>query len=125
MRFYRWSSPTISLGYFQKIADFNQRELPLTLDEITQTSAGDDPARNKSPPVFTCSATAFRGGAILHDCEWTYSIAVPNSHSLSKTPLALYDIIHNVFIDMFDQLGARIKFRGETDQTMQSQYYAF
>ena len=77
LRFYAWSEPTLSLGYFQR---YNDRE---------QHAA----SRN--------SAVVRRqtgGGAILHDREVTYSLALPSTHSLSRDARRLYAAMHDAFI---------------------------
>ncbi len=56
LRFYRWCEPTLSLGYFQSIAD----------------RAKHDPSRTL--PVVR---RATGGGAIIHHHELTYSLMVP------------------------------------------------
>ncbi|MEM6330787.1 MAG: lipoate--protein ligase family protein, partial [Planctomycetota bacterium] len=56
LRLYRWSSPTLSLGYFQ----------PLAARAAHPASAGCPCVRRHSG-----------GGAIVHDHELTYSLAVP------------------------------------------------
>ncbi|MCC7425164.1 MAG: hypothetical protein IT428_33255, partial [Planctomycetaceae bacterium] len=61
LRFYRWSEPTVSLGYFQKPEE-----------------AAADPLLAGLPIVPRLSG----GGAILHHHEWTYSIALPPGHPL-------------------------------------------
>jgi lipoate-protein ligase A len=79
LRLYRWSEPTISLGYFQKHVDFEQLPAP----------AGDLPVVRRTTG----------GGAILHDIEWTYAIALPSGHDLIATrPTALYDRVHEAII---------------------------
>ncbi|MXY94550.1 MAG: lipoate--protein ligase family protein [Caldilineaceae bacterium SB0670_bin_27] len=57
LRFYRWQSPTVSLGRFQKIAD---------IDEARVAEQGYDLVRR-----------ATGGRAILHVDELTYSVAGP------------------------------------------------
>src|SRR3954464_5256758 len=59
LRFYGWREPTLSLGYFQQHAD-----------------------RALHPASENCTLIrrASGGGAILHDRELTYSIALPKSH---------------------------------------------
>ena len=64
LRFYRWRQPTLSLGYFQKLAD---RQSHLQSKDAV------------------CVRRASGGGAILHHHELTYSIAVPSQHRLPVT----------------------------------------
>ena len=65
LRFYGWSEPTLSLGYFQTYAD-----------------------RQEHPPSLPCAAVRrlTGGGAILHDAELTYSIVLPGSPSAGRPP---------------------------------------
>ncbi len=92
-RWYRWSEPTLSLGYFQK------------LDE----AAADSRWRN-IPKIRRLSG----GGAILHHHEWTYSFAVPARQTLFRNPEELYDIVHQAIIGLLNRLGGDAGLRGET-----------
>ena len=56
LRIYRWEQPTLSLGYFQQA---KHRQL--------HTASQDCPWVRRSTG----------GGAIVHDCEWTYSFCWP------------------------------------------------
>jgi lipoate-protein ligase A len=84
MRFYRWEEPTLSLGYFQEFAD-----------------------RWKHPPSSRCPVVrrASGGGAILHDVELTYSLAIPDRHPLAANRLRTYQIIHETLIETLAQWG--------------------
>ena len=84
LRFYRWSEPTLSLGYFQK---FNDRE--------THAASLDCPVVRRSSG----------GGAIVHDHELTYSICVPESNRWSKSSDQLYDLVHHQVIQVLGQRG--------------------
>src|SRR5882724_9809402 len=64
LRLYQWSEPTLSLGYFQPAAD-------------RQTH----PASRECPLVRRASG----GGAILHDRELTYSLAIPEKSARAAT----------------------------------------
>jgi lipoate-protein ligase A len=77
LRFYQWSEPTLSLGYFQRYTDRYQHE----------------PSRN-------CSLVRRQtgGGAILHDRELTYSISLPSGHPLARQTHKLYAAVHDAFI---------------------------
>jgi len=96
LRFYQWSEPTISLGYFQHYADYEQ--LP--------------PPAGKLPVVRRQTG----GGAILHDQELTYSITLPLDHALLKRgPNCLYEIAHDALIDVLERLGVRADRQGQSD----------
>jgi lipoyl(octanoyl) transferase len=92
LRLYRWSEPTVSLGYFQKDDD------PV----LTSRFAG-------LPRVRRLSG----GGALLHDREITYSIALPDGHPLADAPTLLYDQVHAALVALIHDLGAPAQVRGE------------
>ncbi|WP_373649401.1 biotin/lipoate A/B protein ligase family protein [Schlesneria sp. DSM 10557] len=91
LRWYQWKEPTVSLGYFQKSADF---EVDSVLSQL--------------PVVRRLSG----GGAILHDCEWTYSLTVPPVQKLFSLPEELYDIVHGSLVASLNRLGFPIAARG-------------
>lgn len=78
LRFYAWSEPTLSLGYFQTAADRSLHE-----------------ASRDCPLVRRASG----GGAILHDRELTYSIALPTRGRFGDQAKALYDAFHQTLIE--------------------------
>lgn len=77
LRFYRWSEPTLSLGYFQNYLDRNQH-----------------PISEKCPLVRRRTG----GGAIIHDQEITYSLCVPSANRWAKKNSQLYDTMHQLII---------------------------
>ncbi len=74
-RFYRWSEPTLSLGYFQSYGE-----------------ALEDPRWRNVPIVRRPTG----GGAIWHHHELTYAIVVPRDHALAKDAASLYFLIHRI-----------------------------
>ncbi len=62
LRWYGWSEPTLSLGYFQAVAD-----------RVAHRSSVDCPLVRR----------ASGGGAILHDVELTYSLTMPTGNRRS------------------------------------------
>lgn len=76
-RFYRWSEPTLSLGYFQDYAERSQHAASAGCAEVRRLTGG---------------------GAILHDHELTYSLTIPASHPLAKARDQLYSIVHQSLI---------------------------
>ncbi|MBK8270325.1 MAG: lipoate--protein ligase family protein [Planctomycetes bacterium] len=83
LRFYAWCPPTISLGYFQDIVDFETQPSPINgLDVVRRTTGG---------------------GAILHDLEVTYSLVLPIDHTLiHNKPNRLYSLAHDAIIRAMD-----------------------
>ncbi len=93
LRFYRWDQPTISLGYFQK----------------SDTPIPDDLAG--LPVVKRLSG----GGAILHDQELTYSIALAKSHPWTRDPSRLYVLVHDHIIAILEAKGLTCRLRGDQE----------
>ncbi len=95
LRFYRWSPATISLGYFQPYAQFASLPPPAGDLAVVRRQTG--------------------GGAILHDIELTYSLALPLDHPLLRQagPSRLYEHVHTVFAQLLTGLGIPVT-RGPT-----------
>lgn len=79
LRFYQWAEPTLSLGYFQRLDDRHQHAASRDVPLVRRQSGG---------------------GAILHDRELTYSIALPNAHPVARQNEQLYTIVHSSAIDL-------------------------
>lgn len=79
LRFYSWREPTLSLGYFQSWAD-----------------------RKLHPPSMACECVRRNsgGGAILHDQELTYSLAVPAGERLALSAETLYRTVHASLVEL-------------------------
>ncbi len=75
LRFYEWIEPTLSLGYFQKYTDRAQHPASASAAIVRRQSGG---------------------GAIIHDRELTYSIALPRNHPLAADTQGLYNAVHEV-----------------------------
>ena len=84
LRFYQWQQPTLSLGYFQSYEN-----------------------RWQHGPSSRCVAVrrASGGGAILHDIEITYSLALAANHPLAVNRLELYRAIHATLIETLTDWG--------------------
>jgi lipoate-protein ligase A len=82
LRFYEWAEPTLSLGYFQAVAE----------------RAGHAASRD-CPLVRRASG----GGAILHDRELTYSLAVPDQGRFAAADW--YDLFHRSLVETLGKLG--------------------
>ena len=104
LRLYRWSEPTVSLGYFQSAAD-QARDLRLATLPVVRRLSG--------------------GGAILHHHELTYSCCLPPTHPLAQQPSQLYEVIHAVFISWLTDWGVPVSVRGRTLDRPQEPFLCF
>lgn len=84
LRIYRWQPATVSLGYFQKWEERTQHD-----------------ASQPCPVVRRASG----GGAIVHDQELTYSIAIPSADRWATHNRDLFDTVHQTLIESLEQLG--------------------
>lgn len=84
LRVYRWSEPTLSLGYFQSQRDRESHVASRTLPVVRRESGG---------------------GAIVHHHEWTYSLAVPAALPWAKEPLRLYRAAHEALAAVLKAWG--------------------
>jgi lipoyl(octanoyl) transferase len=90
LRFYEWSAPTLSLGYFQPAADRREHLASLACPFVRRASGG---------------------GAILHDRELTYSLAVPTTHRWAADPERLYLATHEAIASALEMLGIACQLR--------------
>lgn len=91
LRLYGWAEPTVSLGHFQPEHD------PVVAERFPQLAR-----------VRRLSG----GGAILHDQELTYSLALPAAHPLCRSPSQIYDVIHLELVQILREHGAPCSLRG-------------
>jgi lipoate-protein ligase A len=96
LRLYAWDRPTLSLGYFQ------------SLDEM--------PAEARDRYAVVRRTTG--GGAILHDREVTYSVAVRRE---TLDGAALYDRVNRALVLALSALGAEVTVRGAASGAMPTQ----
>jgi len=85
LRTYGWTVPTLSLGYFQSLAE-----------------ARAD-TRWASVPVVRRPTG---GGAIWHEHELTYALVVPVEHPMARSRTDLYRVVHAVFAEVLRNCGA-------------------
>jgi len=84
LRFYAWQQATLSLGYFQSAEERNLHEASRSCPLVRRSSGG---------------------GAILHDRELTYSLAMPNQPTAAAAR-RLYELIHGSLIEVLAEFGA-------------------
>lgn len=92
LRFYQWSEPTLSLGYFQKYEDRRQHE---------------------ASRECACVRRASGGGAILHDHELTYSFVAAVHDSRSQQFTRWFDLFHETLIDVLAGWGIQAALNGQ------------
>jgi lipoate-protein ligase A len=85
LRTYGWRVPTLSLGYFQSLAE-----------------ARAD-TRWASVPVVRRPTG---GGAIWHEHELTYALVVPAAYPMARSRTDLYRVVHAVFAEVLRNCGA-------------------
>jgi lipoate-protein ligase A len=85
LRFYQWSPATLSLGYFQGLAE-RQFHAPSRDCPLVRRASG--------------------GGAILHDRELTYSFATAVASGLGGHEV-LYDAFHETLVEALADWGVR------------------
>jgi lipoate-protein ligase A len=103
VRLYRWQSPTLSLGYFQRFPQVSPRML------------------HDLPVVRRLSG----GGAIVHDQELTYSCALPSDHPLARTPRSAYEAVHDSIIAVLAEFGVEACRRGISGPGRDEQFLCF
>jgi lipoate-protein ligase A len=88
LRFYRWTEPTLSLGYFQ-----------------SQSVRFTDPNLAKLP--FVRRSTG--GGALVHDRELTYALALPSGLPWQKHAASWLVRMHGVLAVALARLGLEVQ----------------
>lgn len=92
IRFYGWSPPTLSIGYFQKV------EKEINLDAVRKYGIG-----------FVRRPTGGRG--VLHDKELTYSVIVSETHpKMPHSVTESYRVISAGLLEGFKLLGLNAYF---------------
>jgi lipoate-protein ligase A len=83
-RIYQWRPATLSLGYFQRWQE-----------------------RCRHRPSWSCPMVRrpSGGGAIVHDRELTYCLALPYGRLPPEGPSGLYGLVHESLLDVFHQWG--------------------
>jgi lipoyl(octanoyl) transferase len=85
LRTYGWTVPTLSLGYFQSLAE-----------------ARGDPLWASVPLVRRPTG----GGAIWHEHELTYALVLPAAHPMARSRTDLYRVVHAELAKILSHLGS-------------------
>jgi lipoate-protein ligase A len=91
LRTYIWSEPTLSLGYFQRLAEKEAE------------------ARWQGVPVVR---RATGGGAIWHHHELTYALVLPSQHPRARPHSRLYHAVHMAIAEALRLKGVTATRRG-------------
>ncbi len=104
LRVYRWSEPTLSLGYFQPYR-----------------------AREMHAPSRQCAAVrrASGGGAIVHDQEITYSLTAPVRGRADQQLNQWYDLVHLAWVTALESWGIEAQRCPETDPRKEREFLCF
>jgi lipoyl(octanoyl) transferase len=92
LRTYGWTIPTLSLGYFQRLAE-----------------ARSDPRWSDVALVRRLTG----GGSIWHHHEVTYALVVPGVHPLTRPNTKLYRAVHLAIAGILSSFGVRAERRGD------------
>jgi lipoate-protein ligase A len=105
LRVYQWDPATLSLGYFQSYAELREQPKAIRSMPVVRRLTG--------------------GGAIVHEQELTYSLALPAEHPLlQRGPLQLYELVHDAVIAMLAERGIKAG-RAGCQQPCSSQHGPF
>jgi lipoyl(octanoyl) transferase len=92
LRTYGWSVPTLSLGYFQRLAQVEADSRWRSVAMVRRLTGG---------------------GAIWHQHEMTYALAVAVEHPLARPSTQLYRAVHTAIVGGLVEFGVRADRRGE------------
>jgi len=104
LRVYRWSEPSVSLGYFQDGGFIEPDSMLADLPVVRRLSGG---------------------GAILHHHEWTYACGVPSHHPVAASPSSLYKRVHARVVILLDRHGLNCRLRGKQDTVRDEPFLCF
>lgn len=97
LRFYGWSPPAVSIGYFQSIErEINIERLKLKGYGLVRRNTG--------------------GRAVLHDRELTYSIVAGTKEGLPDNLMESYLYISKAFVYAFQDLGVKAEINQGADK---------
>lgn len=104
LRFYAWEEPTVSLGYFQTLEDRQSHTASLKCPVVRRSTGG---------------------GAIVHDQELTYSIAVPITDRWSPAATGLYESMHQSLVAALGKLGLTAMLCEKTLHDLEPEFLCF
>lgn len=101
LRFYGWTEPAASFGYFQRYAEVQQ---------IT--------------PLRPLIRRPTGGGIVPHNTDWTYSLVFPPQHSwYALTAVESYQRVHNWIQTAFEKLATQTELAPAPSKTRLGQCF--
>lgn len=114
LRIYQWSSPTLSLGYFQpwkECRDYVEQEN----QKSVEVGCGDlEIVRRRTG-----------GGAIVHHHDWTYSLAIPWETHRHGPTRNLYQWVHQGLVRWLSDLGFQAQMQALSEPTTTPPFLCF
>jgi lipoate-protein ligase A len=102
LRFYRWTQPAASFGYFQRITEV---ERATALRPLVRRPTG--------------------GGIVPHDADWTYSVVIPAGHEWHGWKAAMsYRRLHEWIRRAFEELAVPTALAAEARRSAPGQCFA-
>jgi lipoate-protein ligase A len=102
LRFYGWTQPAASFGYFQRIATV---EHTTALRPLVRRPTG--------------------GGIVPHDADWTYSVVIPPGHAWYRLKAeASYQRMHEWLGKAFERLGIQTSLAPDSRKPLPGQCFA-
>lgn len=101
LRFYAWNPATLSLGHFQRVEDRARHPSSLSCPLVRRPSGG---------------------GAIVHDRELTYALALPNrtgQWSDPRSAMSLFRSVHQALVETLSQFGVSAQLCDRDDDRRQ------
>lgn len=103
LRFYGWQPATLSLGYFQKVADRDSHQPSIRCDLVRRASGG---------------------GAIMHDNELTYAFATPTNARWSDSEQT-YLAFHETLVEVLADFGVVARLHEKSDGLSDEAFLCF
>src|SRR5262245_691955 len=103
-RWYRWSQPTLSTGYFQR---------------------PEEALRDKRFAGLPVVRRLTGGGAIIHHHELTYSCTLPARHPLARNVRDLYAAVHEAVIRVLSGFRFEASLRGFAEADRRGAFLCF
>ena len=96
LRFYTWSQPTLSLGYFQSVTDRLHHDSSVACNLVRRSTGG---------------------GAIMHHHDLTYSLTSPLESRFSLSHQQLYLLVHHSLVEALAKWHVDVRVQEDSVKT--------